>query len=135
MSDRIHTTGNPIYGWDWLGERLLCYFDFYDRPLSGLCLVAGVYHYFSMVSERDDNGEINYESPDLFEVWEVDWTPENQEFLEDYLRYYGDCFHENWRRVRHYDPATNPNLAEFSEKWQRSKWPIRPKRPNQEGMQ
>lgn len=117
MSDRYHTDGNLLREVDWLWERILCHFSFYDRPLSGLCVVDGVYHYFLMVTERDGDWEIDHESPDRFVIWEIDWTTECQEYLDDYRRYYGHCFHENGRRWRRFDPMAELDLSEFQEKW------------------
>jgi hypothetical protein len=90
---------------DWVYAHLICEFEHWDICLTGLVDRNGEKW---LCRVRDDQAE-NVE----YTLTPIEWTPECEEYLEDYRVAYKHWFWENGQRGTY----NNWPLAWFAEKW------------------
>ena len=90
-------------------DHLVCEFNHWDICISGLLSINDKYYYCKIINS-DDPDEYNYED---YEIFDINWTEECQEYLDDYRVAYKHWFYENRKRSSY----NGWLLKWFSDKW------------------
>lgn len=94
---------------DWVYEHLVCEFSHWDVCLTGLIEEDGVYKFVTAIEGYTDTTK-----PGNYEVDDIAWNAECDEYLDDYRVVYKHWFHKNGQRV--YD-CPRGDMSWFNDKW------------------
>lgn len=101
-------------------REIFCAFDYWDVPLSGLILRDEKYLFFELINAYNSLAD---DDPPVYQVSEIDWDEECEEYLQDYVVAYKHWLYKDGKRPYGYEGWS---LEWFSEKWKHRK-PIKEK--------
>jgi len=102
---------------DYVYSRLVCEFNHYDICIDGIIEVDGVKKFCKLYDDHLETDRIAE-----YEIYDVDWTSECLEYLDDYMKTFNHWCYKNCKRQRGLDEYTK-NIKWFNEKWDKN--PIR----------
>ena len=90
---------------DWVKDRIVCHFEYWDIPLNGLIKENNTILYF-------ENTGYHYSSD--YKIYNIDWNEKCDEFFEDFKVAFKHCFYEQGKRATYYNKWP---LGWFYDKW------------------